>query len=268
MDTVDDESVVEQAHFFAVNERIGRLRYLAYEMGLGLLMILPLIFGVALTLKGMPLLGKAIAYGCYAAAWVMGTLFTVRRLHDMDASGWWALLIPVPIADLILALVLIFRPGTDSVNRFGQPPSPNTGWVIAGALAYPALIIVGCTTAIFTPLYRDHVVRAQVAASFQSIYMLENEVIAYYKVNGKWPTKDEDIRLPLPSPGGIIQSIGIERDGGIHLIYGRPYQLSGKSVYVMHYANADGTFIWGCSTNVDDKYLSGKARANCAPLIK
>lgn len=48
------------------------------------------------------------------------TLWTaqVRRLHDLDSSGWWLLLPLVP-------LVLLFLKGESQANRYGQPPAPE-----------------------------------------------------------------------------------------------------------------------------------------------
>jgi len=64
-----------------------------------------MIFGVAV------LLG-AISY------FVIG----VRRLHDMDKSGWWILFLLVPGLNAVLLLVLLFRRGTAGPNRFGDNP--------------------------------------------------------------------------------------------------------------------------------------------------
>jgi uncharacterized membrane protein YhaH (DUF805 family) len=49
---------------------------------------------------------------------------TVRRLHDTGRSGWWALLLPVPL----LAVVVYFfclLPGSIGANKYGdEPPVP------------------------------------------------------------------------------------------------------------------------------------------------
>jgi uncharacterized membrane protein YhaH (DUF805 family) len=44
---------------------------------------------------------------------------TVRRLHDSDMSGFWVLLIFVPLGPFIL-LFLMFRESTPHENRFGH----------------------------------------------------------------------------------------------------------------------------------------------------
>ena len=45
---------------------------------------------------------------------------TVRRLHDIDKSEWFVLLLLVPLGALVV-LVMMALPGTQGGNRFGPP---------------------------------------------------------------------------------------------------------------------------------------------------
>jgi len=45
-----------------------------------------------------------------------------RRLHDIDKSGWWQLLIFIPIIGAIVLLVFLVMKGTATENRFGAVP--------------------------------------------------------------------------------------------------------------------------------------------------
>lgn len=52
----------------------------------------------------------------------------VRRLHDINVSGWWLISasVPVPVVDLFIvgAQVICFaRPGTAGANRYGPDPT-------------------------------------------------------------------------------------------------------------------------------------------------
>lgn len=49
------------------------------------------------------------------AVFIPGVAVAIRRMHDIDRSGWW-LLVP------ILNLVYVCKKGTDGVNRFGEDP--------------------------------------------------------------------------------------------------------------------------------------------------
>ena len=45
-----------------------------------------------------------------------------RRLHDIGRSGWWQLLVLVPLVGWIWLLVWACRRGEPMANRFGPPP--------------------------------------------------------------------------------------------------------------------------------------------------
>ena len=45
----------------------------------------------------------------------------VRRLHDLDKSGWWLLLIFIPLIGAIILIVWFCTRGTPGPNRFGGP---------------------------------------------------------------------------------------------------------------------------------------------------
>ena len=51
-------------------------------------------------------------------------LVYIKRFHDRDKSGWWVLIVLMPIIGAIWMLVeLGFLAGTPGPNRFGPPPS-------------------------------------------------------------------------------------------------------------------------------------------------
>jgi len=45
----------------------------------------------------------------------------VRRLHDLNSSGWYVLISFVPFGQLLI-LWLMFKKGTDGINDYGEPP--------------------------------------------------------------------------------------------------------------------------------------------------
>ncbi len=48
-----------------------------------------------------------------------------RRLHDIDKSGWWQLLLFVPIIGWIILIVWACREGDSGPNRFGSDPKES-----------------------------------------------------------------------------------------------------------------------------------------------
>jgi uncharacterized membrane protein YhaH (DUF805 family) len=51
----------------------------------------------------------------------------VRRLHDIDRSGWWLLIGFVPLVGFIVLLVFFCSKGTDGDNQFGPDPLGAAG---------------------------------------------------------------------------------------------------------------------------------------------
>ena len=47
---------------------------------------------------------------------------SIRRLHDTDRSGWWLLLMFLPIIGWIALIVFFATKGTAGSNRFGPDP--------------------------------------------------------------------------------------------------------------------------------------------------
>jgi uncharacterized membrane protein YhaH (DUF805 family) len=65
-----------------------------------------------------------------------GLAVFIRRLHDLDKSGWWVLLIFIPLIGVIILLVWACKKGTEGDNRFGANPlvgSPPLDLSRAGA---------------------------------------------------------------------------------------------------------------------------------------
>jgi uncharacterized membrane protein YhaH (DUF805 family) len=61
-----------------------------------------------------------------ALAYVVGLVgYAVRRLHDLSRSGAWAAIGFVPFVGFVFLAYLLFAPGTEGANAFGDaPPRP------------------------------------------------------------------------------------------------------------------------------------------------
>lgn len=166
-----------EVKIFSAQGRLGRVRYIGYSVGMGLLvnLIVALVGGLAAFLQrgsseeptmGLLTGGVMIVFGL--AALVISFLLTIQRLHDFNASGWWSILILLPIANLVLYLILLIMPGTQGPNRFGNPPPPNTLGVILLALILPLIMVIGIIAAIAIPAYMDYTKRAQEATPYNA----------------------------------------------------------------------------------------------------
>src|SRR5207237_7646976 len=76
--------------------------------------------------------GVGVLAGIYAlVVLIPGIAVSVRRLHDTDRSGWWLLIVFIPIIGPIVLIVFMCIDGTPGANRFG--PSPKEAPVVAPA---------------------------------------------------------------------------------------------------------------------------------------
>jgi uncharacterized membrane protein YhaH (DUF805 family) len=80
--------------------------------------------GVGQTIGALLLGMSLVVLVAVLALLVPVVAITVRRLHDTGRTGWWALLLPVPL----LAVVVYFfclLPGSIGANKYGEePPVP------------------------------------------------------------------------------------------------------------------------------------------------
>jgi uncharacterized membrane protein YhaH (DUF805 family) len=137
---------------FSWSGRLGRLAYFGYSI---LLVTVLLVLGLVLLL---PLrnasdgtgVGIAIAVILVLMAIWGGFCLVAKRLHDLDVSAWhyaWIILVPAlcdgsgtvlkqsgmtlpglltsllgAVISLLVGVFLLFWPGTDGTNRFGERP--------------------------------------------------------------------------------------------------------------------------------------------------
>lgn len=156
LDTGQD--VLYQPKIFSFSGRIGRMRYLAYGIGLNILLMAVMIplGGVTAGMggeAGMSMLGMVMVGLFYIATIAISIMFAKRRLNDLNRSGWWFLLFLVPIVNLLMAIYLVFFPGSDGDNNFGPAPTSNSVGVLILGWMMPVFFIVGIGAAILVPQF-------------------------------------------------------------------------------------------------------------------
>ena len=78
------------------------------------------------------LLGMQIVSSLFGLVTLLpGIAVSIRRLHDLDRTGWWILLGLIPLIGWIILLIWYISKGTDGPNRFG--PDPLATLAIPGA---------------------------------------------------------------------------------------------------------------------------------------
>jgi len=142
------------------------MRYLAYGIGVNLLLtavMVPLTGATAAMggEAGMSVVGMAAIGIFYLATIIVSVMFAKRRLNDLNRSGWWFLLFVIPFVNLLLAIYLIFFPGSDGANNFGPAPVANSLGVLILGWMMPVVMLVGIVAAVAIPAYQNYLSQAQ-----------------------------------------------------------------------------------------------------------
>lgn len=135
-DTNADDLVSQLVKLFSLMGRIGRLRYFASLM-LGLVVLLA---GVAIEGRWFPHSAeRSIPWsGLLMIPYLIFNIhLKIRRGHDMDWTGWSVFFAFIPA----IGLIWMFKAGSQSSNRFGLPPPPNTTMVYICALSIPVMFV-------------------------------------------------------------------------------------------------------------------------------
>ncbi|WP_370688431.1 DUF805 domain-containing protein [Chryseobacterium sp. EO14] len=107
----------------------GRARRTEYWMYLLFNLIFAVIAAILdniLGLKFTPEIPYGYLYLLYAlVTFLPGLAVSVRRLHDVDKSGWFLFISLIPIIGGIWLLVLYATEGTQGRNQYGDDPKGN-----------------------------------------------------------------------------------------------------------------------------------------------
>lgn len=152
--TAQDDSY--EPSIVSFNGRIGRMRYLSYNMGANLIMMaamIPLLgsMGMMGDVSGVGAIGMVAYVAVNIVALVFAVMWGKRRLNDLDRSGWWILLLFVPLVNLVLIIYMLFFRGAESANNFGPPPSENSVGVKVLFWLFIVFFVGGIAAAILLP---------------------------------------------------------------------------------------------------------------------
>jgi uncharacterized membrane protein YhaH (DUF805 family) len=161
-----DQAAYCRLPIVSTNGRLGRMRFMAWNMVLALSLVLA-IFPMFL----LSTMLKAIFLVMVLIVWLgISLTFIVRRLHDINISGWWVLLVIVlmgvisykmqqsPSVNLMIIFLLVqflfwaflcIKPGDEGMNDYDYPPPPNSTAVLflAGLfIFFSAIYSIGTMT--------------------------------------------------------------------------------------------------------------------------
>ncbi|SHH19154.1 DUF805 domain-containing protein [Marivita hallyeonensis] len=76
------------------------------------------LFGVTSDGQPISIIGAVFSLAIILPSIAVG----VRRLHDLDKSGWWYLLILIPFLGALVLIYFFVQKGSAGENRFGPDP--------------------------------------------------------------------------------------------------------------------------------------------------
>ncbi len=127
---------------FSASGRFGRYSFLAWNFVLNFVVMIIAFavlaaMGAASNLMTMNDPNQMMAF--YASgsglvvlaimlvSFIISMIFFIRRLHDINMSGWFSLLIIIPLVNIVFGIFVLVKKGTEGANRFG-PERITAGW--------------------------------------------------------------------------------------------------------------------------------------------
>lgn len=102
----------------------GRCRRKTFWIFVLINVLISVMLGIVDALLGLNIFqDEGLLSFIYSLAVLVPTItVSVRRLHDLDRSGWWLLLVLLPLIGSLLLLICFCFKGSQGPNRFGADP--------------------------------------------------------------------------------------------------------------------------------------------------
>ena len=101
--------------YFTIEGRASRSEYWWFYLFILIIIILANVIDIAIELPLFNLIATLAILAPFICV-------AIRRMHDKDKSGWWLLIIFVPLLGALYILYLFVTRGTQGDNRFGPDP--------------------------------------------------------------------------------------------------------------------------------------------------
>jgi uncharacterized membrane protein YhaH (DUF805 family) len=156
---IETHGAYQPVRMWSAAGRIGRMRYLAHLAGAYFVMVLAsFLIGVVSGILHATAILQVLPFITFPVYLLFFLLKGAQRSHDMDWSGWTALLTIIPF----VGLVWVFKSGSAGDNSYGAPPPPNTLGVKILGLVFPVIMFVAIAIAVSVaiPAYTQYKNRA------------------------------------------------------------------------------------------------------------
>lgn len=111
---------------YTTEGRLNRLRYFMYSVIWSLIssvigFILGSIGGLLSNDPESVLITVPVGIWSFVAG-IGSIMIAIRRLHDLNKSGWFLLISLIPLINIIFVFYILLMPGTVGSNRYGEDP--------------------------------------------------------------------------------------------------------------------------------------------------
>ena len=111
---------------FSVTGRISKVKFFGF-MVVAWLSPIPIIITASFLTPVSETLDVYFLVAAFSLGAILQTFAAIKRLHDINITGWAVLLMAIPGLNLVMMLVLFFKKGTDGPNRYGENPLATEG---------------------------------------------------------------------------------------------------------------------------------------------
>lgn len=148
--------------------RFGRMSYLGWSFLSALVFFIVAIVVVVLmigtnpeSISGLSFPAMIIFLVLYIAFFYFTFVFTIRRLHDKNQSGWLSLVMLVPFINFFFLVYLCCAKGDEGTNNYGAPRVTKAWEKVLAWIYIITIPLMGVLTAISIPAYQSYIERAQ-----------------------------------------------------------------------------------------------------------
>ena len=128
--TLSEAVTMSLARYASFGGRARRSEYWCFTILHWLAILLAMVVSY-LAMLASPALGVILYSIVFLGTLLPHLAISIRRLHDVNRTGWWYLVGFVPLLGAIVLLVLFCTDGTRGPNRFGADPKATVS--VAGS---------------------------------------------------------------------------------------------------------------------------------------
>ncbi len=150
--TLTESTPDVKTSIWSIKGRLGVLKYMSCSIILtiaivGIMMAIAAASGISMSggdptqAQFSPMLAALAVVTMLPLMWIGCAMF-IRRLHDLNLSGWFMLVGIIPVIGALFSLFVICAPGMKEGNKFGQPAKTAAWEKVLGCIGLVFFIVL------------------------------------------------------------------------------------------------------------------------------